>query len=124
VASHAAAGRPLVSRPGHESLSEQRLGTGGGNARAPARRPGRRTDLERGLDGGGDELRGLRVDGDVPAEQYAADDLPDVRGYRRRLGHTRDCRRNTARRIDGHAGFTAPFTTAAGRHPIGPGGRR
>ena len=29
-----------------------------------------------------------------------------------------------ARRIDGHAGFTAPFTTAAGRHPIGPGGRR
>jgi hypothetical protein len=80
--------------PGHEPLSEQRLGTGGGNARAPARRPGRRTDLERGLDAGGDELRGLRVDGDVPAEQYAADDLPDVRGYRRRLGHTRDCRRN------------------------------
>jgi hypothetical protein len=31
--------------------------------------------LERRLDGGGDELRGLRVDGDVPAEQHAADDV-------------------------------------------------
>jgi hypothetical protein len=31
--------------------------------------------LERGLDGGGDELRGLRVDDDVPAEEHAADDL-------------------------------------------------
>jgi hypothetical protein len=36
--------------------------------------------LERGLDGGGDELRGLRVDGDVTAEQHAADDLPGVPG--------------------------------------------
>ena len=41
---------------------------------APARRPGRRTGLERGLDGSGDELRGLRVDDDVPAEQHAACD--------------------------------------------------
>ncbi len=57
--------------------------------------------MERGLDGGGDELRGLRVDDDVPAEQYAADDLPGVRGHVVRadgggggtggigLGHTR-----------------------------------
>jgi hypothetical protein len=36
--------------------------------------------LERGLDGGGDELRGLRVDGDVAAEQHAADDLRGVTG--------------------------------------------
>ena len=59
--------------------SEQRLAIGG-NTRAPARCPGRRTGLERGLDGGGDELRGLRVDDDVPAEQHAADDLPGVPG--------------------------------------------
>ena len=61
---------------------------------APARRPGRRTRLERGLDGGGDEPRGLRVDDDVPAEQNAADDLPGMRGRVVRadgggLGHTR-----------------------------------
>jgi hypothetical protein len=36
--------------------------------------------LERGLDGGGDEVRGLRVNGDVAAEQHAADDLPGVPG--------------------------------------------
>ena len=36
--------------------------------------------MERRLDGGGDELRGLRVDDDVPAEQHAADDLPGVPG--------------------------------------------
>ena len=35
---------------------------------------------ERRLDGGSDEQRGLRVDGDVPAEQHAADDLPCVPG--------------------------------------------
>ena len=51
-----------------------------GNTRPSARRPGGRTGLERRLDGGGDELRGLRVDGDVPAEQHAADDLPGVPG--------------------------------------------
>ena len=34
---------------------------------------------EHGLDGTGDELRGLRVDDDVPAEQNAADHLPGVR---------------------------------------------
>ena len=61
---------------------------------APARWPGRRTRLERGLDGGGDEPRGLRVDDDVPAEQNAADDLPGMRGRIVRadgggLGHTR-----------------------------------
>ena len=60
------------------AISEQRLAVGGGNTRSPARRPGRRTGLECRLDGGGDELRGLRVDDDVPAEQHAADDVPDV----------------------------------------------
>src|SRR5208283_5402108 len=30
-------------------------------------------------------------------------------------GHTRDCRRNGARWIDRHAGFTTPFTTVTRR---------
>jgi hypothetical protein len=80
----------LSSRDGHEPLSEQRLAIGGGNTRAPAQRPGRRTGVERGLDGGGDELRGLRVDDDVPAEQHAADDLPGVRGRVVRSGVGRE----------------------------------
>jgi hypothetical protein len=42
--------------------------------------------LERGLDGGGGELRGLRVGGDVAAEQHAADDLPGVPGRVVRAG--------------------------------------
>jgi hypothetical protein len=42
--------------------------------------------LEHCLDGGSDELRGLRVDDDVPAEQHAADDLPGVPGRVPRLG--------------------------------------
>jgi hypothetical protein len=92
----------LPPRPGHEPLSEQRLAIGGANTPAPARRPGGRTGLERGLDGSGDEPRGLRVDDDVPAEQNAADDLPGMRGRVVRaagggLGHTRDCRRNGPR---------------------------
>ena len=70
----------LPPRAGHEPLSEQRLAIGGGSTRAPARWPGRRSGSERGLDGGRDELRGLRVDYDVPAEQHAADDLPGVPG--------------------------------------------
>src|SRR5258708_37336323 len=41
--------------------------------------PGPGVGLERGLDGGRDELRGLRVDDDVPAEQHAPDHLPGVR---------------------------------------------
>ena len=41
---------------------------------------GAHTWLERGLDGGGDELRSLRIDGDVPAEQHAADDVPGAPG--------------------------------------------
>jgi hypothetical protein len=45
-----------------------------------ARRPGGRTGAERGLDGVGDELRGLGVDGDIPAKQHAPDDLPGVPG--------------------------------------------
>ena len=51
-----------------DSMSEQRLAVGGGNTRASAPRPGRRIGAKRGLDGGGDELRGLSVDGDVAAE--------------------------------------------------------
>jgi hypothetical protein len=48
----------------------------------------RRAGLERGLDGVGDKLRGLRVDGDVAAEQHAADDLPGVPGrILRAVGH-------------------------------------
>jgi hypothetical protein len=42
--------------------------------------------LERGLDGGRDELRGLRVDDDVLAEQNAADHLPGVPGRVARAG--------------------------------------
>jgi hypothetical protein len=52
----------------------------------PAWWPGGRGGLERGLDGVGDKLRGLRVDGDVAAEQHAADDLPGVPGRILRVG--------------------------------------
>jgi len=102
----------LSPRPGLEPVSEQQLAIGGGNTSAPAPRPGGRIGLERGLDGGRDELRGLRVDDDVPAEQHAADDLPGVRGRVVRaddggggtggigLGHTRHCRRTGPRWID------------------------
>ena len=70
------------------AISEQPLAVGGRNTRPSARRPGGRTGLERGLDGGGDELRGLRVDGDVPAEQHAADDVAGVAGrVLRAVGH-------------------------------------
>ena len=48
--------------------------------------PGGRGRLEDGLDGGGDELRGLGIDGDVAAEQHAADDLPGVPGRVLRVG--------------------------------------
>jgi hypothetical protein len=44
-------------------------------ARSAARQPGGRIGLERGLDGGGDELRGLRVDGDVPADFFLGKSL-------------------------------------------------
>jgi hypothetical protein len=55
--------------------------------RSRLRALGRRgADLERGLDGGRDELRGLRIDDDVPAEQHAADDLPGVRRRVARAG--------------------------------------
>ena len=50
--------------PGQNSGSLAVAGAGG--RRRADREGGAR--LERGLDGGGDELRGLRVDGDVPAE--------------------------------------------------------
>jgi hypothetical protein len=42
--------------------------------------------LERRLDGGGHELRRVRVDDDVPAEQRAAGDLPGVPGRVLRVG--------------------------------------
>ena len=66
--------------PGAGAAPEQRLAAGGGAARAPAWWPGGRGGLEPDLDGVGNELRGLRVDGDVAAEQHPADDLPGVQG--------------------------------------------
>jgi hypothetical protein len=42
--------------------------------------------LARRLDGGSDELRGLRVDDNAPAEQHVADDLPGVSGGVLRVG--------------------------------------
>ena len=70
--------------PGAGAESEQRLAAGGGATRAWW--PGGRGGLERGLDGIGDKLRGLRVDGDDAAEQHAADDLPGVPGCILRVG--------------------------------------
>ena len=96
---------------GHEPLSGQRPAANAGNPRSPARPPGGLTGLERGLDGGRNELRGLRVDDDVPAEQHAADHL---HGARRRavraddggggtcssrLGHNPDCKRTVLARL-------------------------
>jgi hypothetical protein len=84
------------------------------------RRGGRRgvPGLSAALDGGRDELRGLRVDDDVPAEQNAAGDLPGM--WRRvvradgGLGHTRDCRTNGAHGIDRHTRFATRFSTPSG----------
>ena len=109
--------------------SGRRLAAGGGSTRASARRPGRRTGLERSLDGGRDELRGLRVDDDVPAEQHAADHLPGVPGRVVRadgngLGHTWDCRRNGPGPAAGHAGPANAFMTITGQRLPGPGLRR
>jgi len=92
--------------------------------------------LERGLDGGRDELRGLRVDDDVPAEQHAADDLPGVRGRIVRadgggggtggigLGHTRDSKGYGPGPAARHAVFATPLTTIARQRLPGPGLRR
>ena len=77
-----ASGRPARS----DAMSEQPLTVGGGETPTSARRPGRRIGLERRLDGGRDELRGLRVDDDVPAEQHTADDLPGMPGHILRVG--------------------------------------
>jgi hypothetical protein len=69
-------------------MSEQRLAAGGGAAWASAWWRGGRAGVECGLDGVGDELRGLRVDGDVAAEQHAADDVAGVAGrVLRAVGH-------------------------------------
>ena len=61
-------------------MSEQWFGVAWRNTRAAPRWPGWRTCLEGRLDCGGDKLRGLGVDGNVAAEQHAADDLPGVPG--------------------------------------------
>jgi hypothetical protein len=60
--------------------SEQGGAVGGGNTPASARRPGGRIGAKCGLDGVGDELGGLGVDGDIAAQQHPADDLPGVPG--------------------------------------------
>ena len=67
--------------PGQNSGSQ----LAGGRRQAPPRRRGGRTGVQRRLDGVGDELRDLRVDGDVPAEQHPADD-PAQRARRRTPG--------------------------------------
>jgi len=107
------------------AMSEQRLAAGGRNTPASARRPGGRTGLERRLDGGDDELRGLRVDDDVPAEQHAADDLPGVRGHVVRaegggLGHTRTVEETVLVRLPDTPDLATPFTTITGRPCPGP----
>ena len=98
-------------RSGHEPLSGQRLAADAGNPRSPARPAGRLTGLERGLDGGRDELRCLRIDDDVPAQQHAADHLPGARKRpvraddggggtcSSRLGHNPDCKRTVLARL-------------------------
>jgi hypothetical protein len=105
---------------GSQSTAGTRRVRRGGRDGAPA--------WSAGLDGGGDEQRGLRVDDDVPAEQNAADDLPGMRGRVVRadggFGHTRDCRRNDPGPAAGRAGFAAPFTTITGWLLPGLGFRR
>jgi len=60
--------------------SEKRLTTGGRSAWPAAPGPGGRLGLEDGLNSGGEELCGLCVDGDAPAEQHAANNAAGVRG--------------------------------------------
>jgi hypothetical protein len=71
------------------------------------------------LDGSGDELRGLRVDDDVPAEQNATYDLPGMRGrivraYGGGLGHTRTVEETSVRRVlsSGAGEFLVPLRMA------------
>jgi hypothetical protein len=61
--------------------SEKRLTTGVRSARPAAPGPGGRLGLEDGLNRGGKELCGLRVDGDAPAEQHAANDPAGMLGH-------------------------------------------
>jgi hypothetical protein len=66
------------------------------------------------------ELRGLRVDDDVPAEQNAADDLPGMRGRIVRadgggLGHTRTVKETALVRLPDTPGFATLFTMITGR---------
>ena len=63
-----------------------------------------------GLDGGHDEVRGLRVDSDVPAEQNAADDLPGGRGR----GGGASCRPLVAGEGTGGTGLGHTGTTVLG----------
>ena len=117
-----------LAGPGMSRYQNSGSQSAAGARRARRSRPGRRTGLERRLDGGGDALRRLRVDDDVPAEQHAADDLPGPRGRVVRagggFGHTRDCRRNGPGPVAGHAGFATSFTAITGRRLPGPGLRR
>ena len=61
--------------------SEKRLTTGGRSAWPAAPGPGGRLGLEDGLNSGGEELCGLCVDGDAPAEQHAANDAACMLGH-------------------------------------------
>jgi hypothetical protein len=69
--------RPTPGSPA-PARSEQGGAVSGGNTPALARRSGGPTGLECGLDGVGDELGGLGVDGDIAAEQHAADHMACV----------------------------------------------
>ena len=122
----------LVPPAGDKPLSQHRLAGGRGTAPASARRPGKRTGSERGLDGDRDVPSGLGVDDDAPAEQNTADDLPGVGRRVARadgggggtgglgLGHTRDRRRSGSGRLLDTPDLQTPFTTIAGRRPPSP----
>ena len=119
----------MPSRPGARAVirtaarnRRNRAGPGApaGTAAATAHRPGARPE-RRPRRAARVTLRGLRVDDYVPAEQHAADNLPNARerilradgggggtgGIR--LGYTPDCRRHGLGPTAGHAGFATPF---------------
>lgn len=62
------------------AVSEQRLGASGRNTPGPTRRPGGHTGVEDRLDGVGDELGGLGVDGGAAAQQHPPDDVAGMPG--------------------------------------------
>ena len=95
--------------------SEPRLAADGGNARTPTEPPGGAAAPEQGLDSG-DELRGLRVDDDVTAEQHPADHLPGDWDATWRLAELLAERGE----LDGPCRYCAPKPTPATGTP--PGG--